>query len=149
MKNKNIKHGLSKTLAYSSWEMMKCRCYSKCNYSQKKYQKRGIIVCDRWLNSFENFYEDMGERPSKEYSIERRNNDGDYCPENCYWATPKEQANNTTRNIFIEWNNKKQTLAMWADELNIIPNTLFGRIYRLGWSVEKAFTTPVQKRTIK
>lgn len=87
-------HGMSKSRIYNVWSAMKERCYDKRNKSYKNYGGRGIKVCDRWLNSFENFYQDMGERPSSEYSIDRIDVNGDYEPSNCKWSTAKEQANN-------------------------------------------------------
>lgn len=88
-----ITHGLSKTLTYSSWKCMIKRCQNPNYKRYKDYRGRGITVCDRWLK-FENFLEDMGERPGKEYSIDRTNNNSGYFKENCRWATSKEQANN-------------------------------------------------------
>jgi hypothetical protein len=93
-----LKHGQSRRghvgLEYCSWAQMKSRCNNRSNPSFKYYGGRGIHVCDRWLNSFENFLADMGRRPSVDYSIDRKNNDGDYEPGNCRWATAKEQRNN-------------------------------------------------------
>lgn len=93
--NKNREtHGLTLSPEYGSWCKMKSRCYNKNNSRYYRYGERGIIVCERWINSFENFYEDMGNKPGEDYSIDRINNDGNYEKSNCRWATPKQQANN-------------------------------------------------------
>jgi hypothetical protein len=87
-------HGLHKSSEYGSWDGMKRRCYNKAAKDYIRYGARGIIVCDRWKDSFENFFEDMGLKPTPQHSLDRINNDGNYEPSNCRWATPKEQANN-------------------------------------------------------
>ena len=94
-------HGLSGvniTAEYRAWKQMKGRCYGKNNPKYKDYGKRGIVVCERWINSFNNFLSDMGEKPSDGHSLDRIDVDGNYEPSNCRWATAKEQANNTRRN---------------------------------------------------
>lgn len=87
-------HGLPRDASYNTWKNMKQRCSNAKNPDYEYWGGRGIQVCERWLNSYQAFLEDMGQRPSSKHSIDRRNNDGDYEPSNCYWATPVEQANN-------------------------------------------------------
>lgn len=87
-------HGLSNSITYSSWVNMINRCKYESYEHYDRYGGRGIKVCDRWLESFENFLEDMGERPSKEITLDRIDLDGDYFPENCKWSSKVEQARN-------------------------------------------------------
>jgi hypothetical protein len=119
------KHGHSRTPLYHIWQGMKQRCYDKHSISYCHYGLIGIKVCDRWLESFENFLEDMGERPSKEYSIDRIDNNGNYCPDNCRWATHEEQQNNMSSNRLLTYEGKTKSVSQWAKTNNINTSTLF------------------------
>ena len=115
-----ITHGRTRTVEYYAWVNMRTRCYNpQCADDIKNYLRKGIIVCERWLNSFENFYEDMGERPSNKHSIDRINNDGIYEPSNCRWATISQQAKNKGCNRWFEYENKRMILQEWANYFGI------------------------------
>lgn len=134
-------HNLFHSSIYDTWTSMIQRCTNPKNDRFSDYGGRGITVCDEWLN-IENFYKDMGDKP-KGMSLDRKDNDKGYCKENCRWATPKEQQNNMRSNVNIMYNGKIQTLSQWARELNIRVGTLNSRIFRDKWSIERAFTEPV------
>lgn len=121
---------------------MKQRCYNKNEKNYGGYGGRGIKVCDRWRDHFAMFIQDMGPRPSPQHSLDRIDVNGDYCPENCRWATQAEQQQNRRVNILLKFNGKVQCLAVWARELGIGEWALASRIRR-GWSIERALTTPV------
>ena len=130
----NFKNGMSGTKIYGTWYNMKARCLNKNDPSYKNYGGRGITVCKEWMK-FENFYRNMGDKPKK-LSLDRINNNGNYCKKNCKWSTLSEQQNNTRRNHLLIFQGKTQTMAQWAKELNIDYNTLFNRLKK-GWSIEK------------
>jgi hypothetical protein len=122
---------------------MIARCYNKNHIRYKNWGGRGIKVCDRWLNSFDDFYNDMGIRPTR-YTLDRIDVDGDYEPSNCRWVDQKAQMNNKTNNKNITFNGKTQTLKMWAEELGFCRTTLQERIKK-GMSEEEALTKLVDK----
>ncbi len=115
----NLKHGLSESQEFKIWTGMLTRCYNKNSKSYATYGGNGIEVCDRWKKSFENFLSDMGKRPSKQHSIDRINNEGNYTPENCRWATQKEQANNKSNNVKITIDGVTKTLSDWSREFSV------------------------------
>ena len=134
------KHGMEGTHVYEIWRNMRGRCYDVKDKSFPSYGGRGIAICDRWKDTFQNFYDDMGEPPSDLHTLDRRDNDGNYEPGNCRWATPEEQANNRSNSVFIEYDGRRQTLTQWAREYGVHPITLAGRLKR-GWSVEDSLKT--------
>lgn len=95
----NKTHGMALSREFAIWRGMRYRCNDKRNANYRFYGAKGVRVCDRWNDSFEAFYEDMGPRPSPQHSIDRINPFGDYEPENCRWATPEVQAQNKRRNF--------------------------------------------------
>ncbi len=138
-------HGMTKTPEYCCWRTMRDRCLNpKCKF-YIDYGGRGIKICDRWLESFENFYEDMGPRPSNKHSIDRIDNNGNYCKENCKWSTTIEQCNNRRTNRMIEFNNEIKTLVEWSRITEIPPRTIAYRILA-GWTIEESLTTKVRAR---
>lgn len=125
------KHGMVNSGAYKSWAAMWGRCTIKTNGSYRNYGARGVVICERW-KSFENFYEDMGDRPEGMTLDRFPNSDGDYEPGNCRWATRQEQDSNKRTNVYVTWNGKTQTYSQWARELNSDPGVLRSRYLKFG-----------------
>lgn len=136
----NRRHGLSRTRTHGVWCNMKSRCLNPNVAAYRRYGGRGIKVCDRWLD-FDNFLADMGECPSSARTIERRNNDGPYDKENCYWADWSTQQNNRSTNRRITFRGETLTLAQWAVRVGIKRTTIARRL-DVGWPIEKTLTTP-------
>lgn len=138
------KHGYSRkgkvAPEWTAWSSMRNRCFNKKHKSYFRYGGRGISVCGRWLgeNGFANFIADMGNKPSPKHTLDRfPNNDGNYEPSNCRWATPKEQCNNRSNNVILTRNGESLTVSQWANRFNITPNSL--TIYLMTHSFEDAY----------
>jgi hypothetical protein len=137
-----MSHGHSYGPEYNSWVGMLQRCTNPKNTKYASYGARSITVCERW-KSFENFLADMGRRPGPEYSIDRKDNDGNYEPDNCRWATPVEQARNTRANRILSLGGQTLTEAEWAERLGVKQRLISQRLGR-GWTVERTLSTPVR-----
>lgn len=126
-----------------AWSAMRQRCYYEKNINFKDYGGRGIIVCERWKNDFAAFLADMGSKPSRSHSLDRKDTDGNYEPSNCRWATRKEQQRNMRRNVFLTFNGETKTLSAWSESLGWKPSTIESRVKK-GWSTERVLTTPLR-----
>ncbi len=139
-------HRLSESRLYETWSGMKKRCYNSNSKSFHAYGGRGIEVCTEWRNDFQKFYEwSMSHGYTDELTIDRIDVNGNYCPDNCRWADKLTQANNCRTNHYLTFNGKTQSIAEWARELGVTDSLLRQRLLKLGWSVERALTTPVVK----
>ncbi len=141
---RNTSHGKRQTPEYTIWRSMRQRCEDSNSSGFYKYGLRGITVCKQW-HDFAVFYEDMGPRPSKKHSIERLDNEGNYTPDNCVWATSDVQSRNTRQNVMLTYDGITQCATDWAHTLGMKPKLLQGRI-RDGWSTEEALLTPNNRR---
>jgi len=139
---RSTKHGMHRTRVYSSWQHMKDRCLNPKNKNYKNYGGRGITICSEWIESFKNFYKDVGDPPSDKHQIDRKNNDGNYEPGNWRWSLSKENCRNTRTNNAITFDGMTKTVAEWAEFIGVSNSTLRTRL-SLGWSDEKTLTTPV------
>jgi hypothetical protein len=136
------KHGQSGSLAYRSWASMMARCYKPATVGYRRYGGRGIMVCARW-HDFANFLADMGERPGREYSIDRIDNDENYEPANCRWATAREQQRNKSNGRIIDVEGQQLSLTEWSERSGISLGVLSERL-RHGWDAAEAVRTPVR-----
>lgn len=142
---KNKKHGMKHTRIYSHWCAMKSRCYNPHNNRYATYGARGITVCDEWRDSFEAFRDWAQESGYRDdLTIDRIDPNGPYSPENCRWATQKEQQNNRRNTKRLTFNGKTKTISEWAEETGLSRKIISGRLYR-GWTVEKTLGTPKQE----
>lgn len=130
MSVRNSVNGLSNSKEYRAWHHMKFRCNNKNYNARHLYGGRGIKVCKRWLESFNNFYKDMGSKPSPDHSLDRIDNNKGYSPKNCRWATKKEQGFNrrSTRKITI--NGETKCLLDWCKHYDVIDSVVLRKIQR-------------------
>lgn len=143
-KHHSTTHGMTNSSEFITWKAMRNRCYNVKERSYKDYGGRGITVCDRWKDSFENFYSDMGPKPSPQHTIERDKNDGNYEPNNCRWATRKEQSVNKRNTVLVVLSDgSRVTVEEAAGILGLNENTIRTRIH-LGIPL----TLPVTKQII-
>lgn len=134
------KHGESihKSKEYCAWANIKGRCYNVNDPAYQYYGVRGVIMCERWANSYENFLTDLGRAPSPTHSIERIDVNGNYEPLNCKWATKKEQANNRRNHRIFTVNGETKNLAQWCSELGLNRNYVNSKLRR-GFPIEHIF----------
>lgn len=137
-------HGDHRSPEYRSWTGMKSRCLNPNDTSYDRYGGRGIAVCDWWAESYENFLADMGRKPSPNHSIERIDNDGDYEPNNCRWASRHEQQANRSSSRLLTYKGETMTMLQWAERLGMSWTSLANRAKR-GMTDEEIITTPRRK----
>lgn len=150
LSKRNTKHGLTGSPTYKSWSQAKERCTNKNNPNYNRYGGRGIEMCERWLNSFENFLADMGEKPTPKHSLDRIDNNKGYSPGNCRWATNHEQSNNRHTSRHVTAFGETKTIPQWLRDprCNVhLLTTLRNRLVEYGWAPEKAITTPPRVAT--
>jgi len=135
-------HGQTYTPEFRAWTNMLQRCYNPKNPRFNRYGARGIIVCDAW-HVFANFLGSMGPKPVSGLTLERKDNNGNYEPDNCHWATRKQQQRNMSRNHTLTFAGVTLPVAGWADRIGMPVKVLHGRVRR-GWTTERALTQPRQ-----
>lgn len=140
----NKTHGMSSSREFQTWARMKGRCYNRRNPDYPDYGGRGIRVCDRWLESFEAFYADMGPRPAG-HSIDRKNSNGNYEPDNCHWTTAVPQASNRRSNQTIAFRGETHTVQEWSRRTGLKAASIYWRLHR-GWTPERTLTTVDSRR---
>lgn len=132
------KHKHTRTPEFRSWQNMKDRCLNLKAKNYKDYGGRGIGVCPTWIASFNNFLNDMGYKPTSLHSLDRVDNDSGYEPSNCRWATSKVQQWNRRVTPWVIFNGERIPLPKLANDFGIPTNTLWNRVFRLGWTVDRS-----------
>jgi hypothetical protein len=133
----NLSHGLSKSLDYKAWQTMIQRCTNKKVLAYKHYGAKGVTICDRWLR-YENFLEDMGERPSRKHQLDRIDTFSGYSPSNCRWTSAKENSRNRRNNHLVTIDGLTMCMSAMAEHKNI-PVSRANARYHLGWKEEDCF----------
>lgn len=136
--------GLSHLSEYPCWAEMIQRCYNPKRVKFRYYGARGITVCDRWRNSFKNFLADMGPRPSRDHTLDRKDNNGNYEPHNCRWATRLEQSSNRSDSRHISFRGETHIISEWARITGLKSFTIHYRLEH-GWTIERTLTTPAKR----
>jgi hypothetical protein len=142
-KKRNTTHGESKSSEHIAWLAMKERTCNPNFLQYHNYGGRGIRVCERWLNSYENFLADVGRKPTPKHSLDRIDSNGNYEPGNVRWATRDEQANNRTSNRFVEAFGERLTIIQWARKTGVGRHNISNRL-KAGWTPEQAVLTPAK-----
>ena len=144
----NKKHGFSKITEYNSWNNFRTRCNNPNHRYYKNYGGRGITYDPRW-EVFEVFFTDMGRKPSPDHTLDRIDNSGNYCKENCRWSNRCEQANNTRNNKLLSYEGKTMTYSNWERFLGLKHGVISDRIRLHGWSVHDTLTKPSRVKNKK
>lgn len=140
------KHGWFGTSLYYAWAAMKRRCLNPNHRFYCRYGGRGITVCVEWMEfvPFKEWALSNGYETGK--TLDRTDNDGNYCPQNCRWTTQKVQMNNTSCNRILEYGGIAKNLTQWSVDIGIDRRTLRARIFKQGWSLERALTEPLHSK---
>lgn len=145
-KKAKTKHDGRHTRLYTIWHGMKQRCNSETSHDYKNYGARGISVCDEWSNDFSAFRKwALNNGYADDLSIDRIDVNGNYCPENCRWTDSKTQGRNRTTSNYFAYNGKEYNLAELSEMSGIRYGTLYARIDRYGWSIDRAVNTPIKR----
>lgn len=143
------KHGDSQSPLYRKWASIKTRCYNPSTKDYPNYGARGIKVCDEWLDSFPAFRDWCLENGWKRgLQLDRKDNDGDYSPDNCHFVTVTQNQRNKRTSRYLDHKGKRLTVAGWAEELGIAHSVLYARLHR-GWSIQETLDTPLLRDTSK
>lgn len=145
---RNTTHGRARSPEHRTWCGMLQRCYNQNNTGYEDWGGRGITVCDRWKNSFENFFADMGTKPFPGASIGRLDNDGNYEPKNCRWETHEQQAKNTRRTRRFAIGSESKCFSEWAEEAGVSPAAFANRV-NANWNEDELLAPPIEAKRLE